>query len=186
MKKTDFMTYDEKVKALTEPPKPKTELKLGAKSELAKTPKQNSAEEEPVIDDLYEAYKFEWLIDSSYTIYDLVTAIIDYAKDEKRMAELYTDPVQVVSDWENDRGFGEEIWLGYDEWVAENDPDEYSSGASIKNNSIQEEYDVYSEILGYYDMGYTVEELKKIFNFKEKDIDKAIQYSNFDINIPKQ
>ena len=88
MKKTDFMTYDEKVKALTEPPKPKTELKLGAKSELTKTPKQNSAEEETATDDLYEAYKFEWLIDSSYTIYDLVTAIIDYAKDEKRMAEL--------------------------------------------------------------------------------------------------
>ena len=183
MKKTDFMTDEEKFKALMEPPKPKIEF---VPKEVKTEPKQESKDtEDRELEDLYENYKFEWLAESGYTIYDLVEAIVNYAHNNKCTKELLEEPIKVVSDWENDCGFGEEIWLDYDSWCADEAFEEYTPSENTQGDSIQKEYDELSEILDYLEWGYSADELKK-FGYSDSEIEKAIQYSNFGISTSKK
>lgn len=172
MNKTDFMTYEEKVKALTEPPKPR--LELSPKKEEVK-PQVKETDTDPELEEFYEMYKFDWLSESGYTIYDLVDSIVEFAKKTKRTKELLEDSTQVVYDWENSPD--NDIWLSYDEWLETTTGDD-SAVSYGSEDDVQKEYDIMAEILDFLEAGYAADELVKR-GYKQGDVEKAIQFSNF-------
>lgn len=166
MNKKDFMTPEEYTKALSNP-KPLKEDK--PKSKLIElTPKEEPDNEPMTMDDAYEAYKLEWLEEHGYTIYDLITAVVDYASANKRIKDLEEDPVQVVSDWEDDAGFGDEMYDDYDVWLSY----EEDTNASSDNN-----LQTIDEIVDFFDRGCSSDELVDL-GYNARDIEIATHYYN--------
>lgn len=164
MTKKDFMTIEEYKKALETPKK--EEYKL---IELKPKAEKKESEDEPMsMDDAYEAYKLEWMIEQGYTVYDLIEAVVDYADTNNKMKELKEDPSEIVSKWEDKAGFGVAMWDDYDTWIANIEDDESYNG----------NLDKLTEIVDLLDDGYAADEIESL-GYKPEDVEIAIQYSNF-------
>lgn len=169
MNKKDFMTPEEYTKALSNPkpskedkPKPKL-IELKSKEELGDEPM--------AMDDAYEAYKLEWLEEHGYTVYDLITAVVDYAAENKRMKDLEENPAQVVSDWEDNAGFGVEMYEDYDTWASNIEDDGTFDKGQLK------QIDAVDDIIDFFDMGYAADEIEEL-GYDTKDVELATQYYN--------
>lgn len=76
--------------------------------------KEPPTKEESYSDDYllgeYDQYKLIWLIENGYSLLDFLTAVTSYANEHGRMADLVKDPLSVMEDWEDEAGFGDEIY----------------------------------------------------------------------------
>jgi len=60
----------------------------------------------------YQKYKLQWMIDHDKSIDDLICEINAHRED----CDPADDLLEVFWSWEQDAGFGGEIWACYDEW----------------------------------------------------------------------
>lgn len=164
MVKKDFVTFEEYKKALETPKKEEPKF-----IEIKPKVEKQAAEDEPMaMDDAYEAYKLEWMIENGYTIYDIVEAVVDYAITNNKIKDLRENPSEVVSKWEDKAGFGIEMWDDYDTWLANMEDDVSGS----------DKLDEMTEIVDLLDNGYAADEIENL-GYEPKDIELAVQYSNF-------
>jgi hypothetical protein len=165
MTKKDFMTLEEYKKSLETPKK--EEFKL---IELKpKADKEKAEDESMAMDDAYEAYKLEWMIEQGYTVYDLIEAVVDFANTNNKIKELREDPTGIVSKWEDKAGFGVAMWDDYDTWLDSMEDDEVVDSGDL---------DKLTEIVDLLDNGYTADEIESL-GYSPEDVEIAIQYSNF-------
>lgn len=162
MTKKDFMTFEEYKAALVTPKKEEPKV-VELKSKIVKKEDEN---EPMVMDDAYETYKLEWMIENGYTIYDLIEAVVDFAEENKKMRDLKLDPSEVVVEWEGKAGFGDAIWDDYDTWLAGAEDD-------TSNGNLDE----LTEIVDMLDNGYASDEIESL-GYDAEDIELAVQYSN--------
>lgn len=59
----------------------------------------------------YEKFKLQWMVDHGYTVESLVASLAAYLEDSGE--PLY----ETYQMWEQDAGFGGEIWPCFDEWL---------------------------------------------------------------------
>ncbi len=164
MVKKDFVTFEEYKKALETPKKEEPKfIEIKPKVE-----KQTEEDEPMAMDDAYEAYKLEWMIENGYTIYDIVEAVVDYAVVNNKIKDLRENPSEVVAKWEDKAGFGIEMWDDYDTWLT-NVEDDVSGSDKL---------DELTEIVDLLDNGYAADEIENL-GYEPKDIELAVQYSNF-------
>lgn len=164
MVKKDFVTFEEYKKALETPKKEEPKF-----IEIKPKVEKQTVEDEPMaMDDAYEAYKLEWMIENGYTIYDLVEAVVDFADENKKMQDLKLDPSEIVSKWEDKAGFGVEMWDDYDTWLMTAE-DEMSGNGHL---------DELTEIVDLLDNGYEADEIESL-GYKPEEVELAVQYSNF-------
>lgn len=173
MVKKDFVTFEEYKKALETPKKEEPKL-----IEIKPKVEKQAVEDEPmVMDDAYEAYKLEWMIENGYTIYDIVEAVVDYAITNNKIKDLQENPSEVVVKWEDKAGFGTaaytqfadyEMWDDYDAWLAGVEDDVSGS----------DKLDELTEIVDLLDNGYAADEIEDL-GYKPGEVELAMQYSNF-------
>ena len=86
----------------------------------------------------YEKYRLRWMMDHGYTLVDLM-------KEMDMMLEEWPDATmsQLFDDWEFGYGFGSEIWVCYDEFVAT----EFRNPYYMCQILTQTEFDVYVEYI---------------------------------------
>ena len=66
------------------------------------------------IHEMYEQYKLSWLSEHGYTLLDFLLAVTSYAEKHGRIKDLTEDPLGVMEDWEDEEGFGNEIYDSLD------------------------------------------------------------------------
>lgn len=87
----------------------------------------------------YEKYKLNWLLGHGYTLTDLMREL-DVIKEE----EEDNDSIGLLFDfWEDNRGFGSEIWVCYQEFI----DTEYMEADYMKQILTRSEYQKYQEDL---------------------------------------
>lgn len=65
----------------------------------------------------YEKYKADWLLSHRYSLQDFAAAILEYFLSEKDNFDPAPNPYEIITNWENDRGFGGEIYACFDEFL---------------------------------------------------------------------
>ena len=82
----------------------------------------------------YEKYKLDWLMKHGYTLTDLMSELESIRDD--------TDPINLLFVfWEEEYGFGSEIWVCFDEFI----DNEYQDKGYMKQLLNWEEYEKYEE-----------------------------------------
>lgn len=84
----------------------------------------------------YEKYKLDWMLHHGYTLTDLMNELESLRDD--------TDPINLLFIfWEEEYGFGSEIWVCYQEFL----DNEYLDEGYMKQLLTWEEYEKYQEDL---------------------------------------
>lgn len=59
----------------------------------------------------YEKYKLQWMIDHNHSISSLITELKNMQYDDPEDSDRISTPIdELFNEFENDRGFGGEIW----------------------------------------------------------------------------
>lgn len=161
MNKKDFMSLEEYKKELSSP-KP---VKSDKPKSIKIAPKEEPDDEPMAMDDAYEVYKLEWMIDNNLTIYDLVESIVAYAVDNDKVKDLLEDPTVFVSDWETKAGFGDSIYEDYDSWLLQESADS------------EDNLDNVADIIDLFDVGLAADEIEA-YGYSPKDVELATAYYN--------
>lgn len=112
----------------------------------------------------YESFKMKWMADHGFTLRDLMLAIENYRKDLPPETPLD----EVFVEWENDSGFGSQMWPCYDEACGSGELDEESAYSEKAKSTIRSlvgeiaegaEDDYLEEVMHQY---FTEEEAKEI------------------------
>lgn len=65
----------------------------------------------------YERYQLQWMQDHGHSIEELMDELTEFQYDDPEDSNQITDPVfELFEQWEQDCGFGSEIWACFDEW----------------------------------------------------------------------
>ena len=65
----------------------------------------------------YQKYQLEWMLVHGYSLQDLVSALTMYQYDDPEDSDRISTPIdELFDEWEQDVGFGSEIWACEDEW----------------------------------------------------------------------
>ena len=87
----------------------------------------------------YEKYKLDWLMNHGYTLTDLINELDVVKEDEED-----NDSIGLLfSFWEDNCGFGSEIWVCYQEFIN----NEYADANYMKQILTRDEYQKYQEDL---------------------------------------
>ena len=75
----------------------------------------------------YELFKLRWMGVNGYTVEDLASALLDYRAEKAAEAEDNPDDMdyldnKLFDEWEEERGFGGNIWPCYEEFLQEDLP----------------------------------------------------------------
>lgn len=61
---------------------------------------------------LYELYKLKWMLEHGYLLLDLVTLVQEYT--DTMVGLTFEEAFKL---WEEECGFGGELWVSYAEWL---------------------------------------------------------------------
>lgn len=65
----------------------------------------------------YEKYQLEWLIAHGYSLANLMQALTEYQYDDPEDSDRISTPIsELFAEWEQDVGFGSEIYACEAEW----------------------------------------------------------------------
>lgn len=65
----------------------------------------------------YQKYKLQWMIDHGYSLEDLISELTRLQYDDPEDSDRISSPVsELFDEWEEDCGFGSEIWACEEEW----------------------------------------------------------------------
>ncbi len=68
----------------------------------------------------YEKSKLQWMLDHDYTLADLMRELTELQfADPEDSAQISMPVSELFAQWENDVGFGSEIWPCFKEWIDE-------------------------------------------------------------------
>ena len=85
----------------------------------------------------YEKYKLDWLLKHGYTLMDLMEQLDSIQEESDETVSVS----QLFTDWEDECGFGSEIWVCYQEFI----DNEYLDTGYMKQLLTWEEYEKYQE-----------------------------------------
>lgn len=65
----------------------------------------------------YQKYQLEWMIAHGYSLQDLMQALTEHQYDDPEDSDRISTPInELFAEWEQDIGFGSEIWACENEW----------------------------------------------------------------------
>lgn len=65
----------------------------------------------------YERYQLQWMIDHGHTLRELIGELQDMQYDDPEDSDRISTPIsELFDEWEEDRGFGSEIYACEREW----------------------------------------------------------------------
>lgn len=65
----------------------------------------------------YQKYQLQWMIDHGHSIQNLIQELRNYQYDDPEDSDRISTPIdELFSEWEQDIGFGSEIWACQEEW----------------------------------------------------------------------
>ena len=74
-------------------------------------------EMQDVLEEEYEEYKLQWMLDHGFTLKDLLNDLVEIA-DAYEYGNIQHDLHECFESWENENGFpGHSIWASYEEWL---------------------------------------------------------------------
>lgn len=65
----------------------------------------------------YQEYQLRWMLDHGYSLQDVIQGLTELQFDDPEDSDQISTPVsELFDEWEQDIGFGSEIWACEDEW----------------------------------------------------------------------
>ena len=66
----------------------------------------------------YEKFRLQWMLDHGHSLRELMEELQSLQYDDPEDSDRISTPIQeLFQEWEQDRGFGSEIWPCEAEWV---------------------------------------------------------------------
>lgn len=114
MKKSEaFFALDELWQNATE--KQREALKIAQEAieaiDLKEYIKPTSPDGNTAFEHSYQSFKLRWMLDHGYTLSDLMRELQEFQYSDPEDSDRISTPVtELFEEWEQDRGFGGEIW----------------------------------------------------------------------------
>ena len=65
----------------------------------------------------YQKYQLQWMIAHGYSLQNLIDELTRFQYDDPEDSDRISTPIsELFADWEQDVGFGSEIWACEEEW----------------------------------------------------------------------